>query len=364
MKRSTVLTFLAGLSLIQSTAHGALVDLPDPSSTSEGTSSQREVPIQSPVQQQEQGYASVLQIKAMSRVSGGATYRVTLKQSLSLINLEITQKSFRTKLNKVSLITDSGTTISVKNMSKGQILKASEVVASEKLNQSDRVKSILIQAESYDGAGNLDLKVVADRDVPIMSVAVIPATPVKKEEPKRSAPVAEQGIRAGALTMVWYQNRYQEGRIEAVFENEKAAVKINNEIVIFSLPQLFSRLNSAQGFTVGEAVMVYHRVKAGGTKISKLKINNIYRGSGAAYPIATVTVEDETVFVAVSSDVMFKATGCNKAGYCVGQRALYKSGYNFYVVKVVGHSDEYAAIESTAGNISSTSLVNLSKEKK
>lgn len=346
MKRSTVLMFLAGISLMHSSAY-AVTDLPDPTGAVVAAASTISA---------EQGFVGIAQVKSMSRVAGGTTYRVNLKESQSLMSLQISSKAFRVKINQVSVVTDDGATVQVKAF-KGQLLSKGESMASEKLNQSDRVKTIVIQAEAYDGEASMDVKVVADRRAPVLSL----------DKDEVSATTSRVRLRANHEVLVLEDSVLKAGKVVAVFEGDKVGVKLTSgKTEVYQRSNVLARISSFEGLADGRPVIIgRYSYDQKGDAYVKSKILAVYETGAVA---AKFTSTASTNYIKNSS--VGVAEGCNSYGYCVGQYAVAQvSGFNPYrmhsvVVKIVGHNGRTILVERENGAIKAYDKAAITKEKR
>lgn len=138
-------------------------------------------------------FVSSIVIKGLSQKASGTLYVVDLKKALSLSRLDLQVSRSRIRLYSVTLVTDTSTRVSVKNFSETDVARGA-TVSSETLNQSDRVASIEILAESAEAAADLSLLVVADREKAELKLreAKAPKAPEAPEVPveKPQAPKA------------------------------------------------------------------------------------------------------------------------------------------------------------------------------
>ncbi|WII71254.1 beta-sandwich domain-containing protein [Bdellovibrio sp. 22V] len=227
---------LAATTLLQNPAYADIMDLPNPGDFGDGEVTPSPVPPAPGPEQQQTQFVGSVSISAMSRKSGGTLYIIDLKQALSLQRLDIRVTKNRLKILQTALITDAGQKVSVRQLTNTDVLNTGSVFSSESLNQSDRVARIELVAESYGGEADILVTVVADREVPKLTLreqqVVTPTKPEVPTQPQRPTPPAPPGpsrppvynpredsvIRSGDV--VYYQNSV--GTVRGVYSNGQA----------------------------------------------------------------------------------------------------------------------------------------------
>jgi hypothetical protein len=215
--RRLVLSLLAVSTLATSQGHADILDLPDPgnpdSSYLPPTPLPSEVPpvkkpesppakkpevpvikkpdvpaVQPPTQAVENEKIGKLEIKGLSRKTGGSVYTIQLQKALSLKSLDLEVKASPIKLIAVTLITDDGQKVQAADFSKNTILEIGAKISTA-LNQSDRVKAIQLKVESMGGNANVLVSTIGDRETPKLKLKVeAPPTPPTPPAPSFSTP--------------------------------------------------------------------------------------------------------------------------------------------------------------------------------
>lgn len=142
-------------------------------------------------------FVSSFEIKSISQKANGTFYVLDLKKPLSLSRIDLKVAKGRVRLYAVMLVTDNNARVTIKNLSDTDVARGA-TVSSETLNQSDRVSSIEILAESAEAMADISVLVVADREKAELNLReakppkapAAPAAPAAPETPK--APAAPQ----------------------------------------------------------------------------------------------------------------------------------------------------------------------------
>lgn len=173
MKRQYVATVLACLTMMQTTAHADILDLPNPNepeaevvvrppapppipnpSRGQVTNSDR------PSNQGQRITQDSTRINGVSRKSGGETYSVDLSTTTPLSRLEMSLLSSRVKISSVTVITDSSRRYQIRDLS-GETLQSGKITISANLNISEKVSSLEIQAESFGSEGDIRITAIS-----------------------------------------------------------------------------------------------------------------------------------------------------------------------------------------------------------
>ncbi|WII71253.1 beta-sandwich domain-containing protein [Bdellovibrio sp. 22V] len=238
MKRS-ITTFVAALTMIQSSAYADIVDLPNPfdggDSAPEVPRVETPTPPAAPVQTQ---YIGSVTVAGMSRKSGGTVYRINLNKAQSLSRLDVRVTKNQLKVLQTTLLTDNGQRVSVRQLSSTNVLATGSLNSSEVLNQSDRVVAIEILAESFGGEAEIIVTAVADREVPKLTLV-----------PQEKKPVTPPAPPASSETRVENYNRnLREGDEVMVMDREYAKAVVvgfdnnGNHILRFTTGELRGRV--------------------------------------------------------------------------------------------------------------------------
>ncbi|WP_374078524.1 beta-sandwich domain-containing protein [Bdellovibrio bacteriovorus] len=333
MKRRLIASVLAALSFAQNSAYADLTDLPNPGDFQGATEQLPTVPStntsgeQRPEVQQTQ-FAGSVAINAMSRKSGGTLYKVELKQALSLVRLDVRVIKNQLKILQTTLVTDGGQKVDVRQLKNTGVIGTDSVTSSENLNQSDRVVSIEILAESFGGEADIMVTAVADREVPKMTVKVdrpvAPPAPVTPQRPRPYNPPAppppvyqeSKQIRVG--DRVIYSDSYF-GKVLEIFQAGKARVALDG----YSTPQLVEisslgkSVNCDSGFCVGDSVLYSENTGVVKEIFANGKARVALNGYSSVYVLSTKELAKETQCI---------------GNVCVGDRIQY-AGANPGVVK-------------------------------
>ncbi|MEK2644618.1 beta-sandwich domain-containing protein [Bdellovibrio sp. BCCA] len=239
MKRRLIASVLAALSFAQNSAYADLTDLP----SFDGVTEQLPpIPSQPTATSQNTGtvqtqFAGSVALSGMSRKSGGTLYKVELKQALSLIRLDVRVTVNQLKILQTTLVTDAGQRIDVRQLKNTSVLATDSLTSFENLNQSDRIASIELLAESFGGEADIMLTAVGDREVPKMTVTVDrPATTipsansdgdnqsvsVRPTPPPPPVPARPRDTVIRTGDRVYYSNSV--GEVRSIFSNGKAVV--------------------------------------------------------------------------------------------------------------------------------------------
>ncbi|KYG62643.1 hypothetical protein AZI87_15230 [Bdellovibrio bacteriovorus] len=178
--------------------------------------------------------AGSVSINAISRKSNGTLYTVDLKQALSLVRIDLRVTAQKLKLHRVTLVTDTGARVNARQLENSAVLEAGNVVSSENLNQSDRISSIEVVAESYGAEASILLTAIADRDVPVLRLRTI-TTPVQPTRPTPPAPPVPSTppvhgnvpLRSGmdVLSGPMNDGKYYAGTVVEVYNNSQVLVR-------------------------------------------------------------------------------------------------------------------------------------------
>lgn len=111
-----------------------------------------------------------VEIQSVTRSSGGAWYRVSLRRALRLERVEVTVLSQRLKLHEAILHTADGQRISVREFQNVNVLGAGSRAVSEILNTRSGIVAIDLRAESYGGFADISVSALSSEDRPQLVV--------------------------------------------------------------------------------------------------------------------------------------------------------------------------------------------------
>lgn len=111
-----------------------------------------------------------VEIQSVTRSSGGAWYRVSLRRALRLERVEVTVLSQRLKLHESILHTADGQRISVREFQNVNVLGAGSRAVSEILNTRSGIVAIDLRAESYGGFADISVSALSSEDRPQLVV--------------------------------------------------------------------------------------------------------------------------------------------------------------------------------------------------
>ncbi|KYG64492.1 hypothetical protein AZI85_03500 [Bdellovibrio bacteriovorus] len=187
--------------------------------------------------------AGSVSINSISRKSNGTLYTVDLKQALSLVRIDLRVTAQKLKLHRVTLVTDTGARVNTRQLENSDVLEAGNVLSSETLNQSDRVVSIEVVAESYGAEANILLTAIADREVPVMKLRTVtapvqptrptPPAPPTPQRPDSTRPPVYQDTRLNrgddVISGPFSDGKYYFGKVVEIFNNGQILVRDNDD---------------------------------------------------------------------------------------------------------------------------------------
>lgn len=114
-------------------------------------------------------YQGSAQINSITRRGGGAWYRLSLQQPLSITNLELRVLRGNVRLHDASLVTDYGQRLPLYDLSNTVVLGTNAIVGSY-INRNDRIIAIDIRAESYGSFADVLVTVISREGYPSLIV--------------------------------------------------------------------------------------------------------------------------------------------------------------------------------------------------
>lgn len=230
MKRQLMAGLLTLASLAHNSAYADMLDLPDPGAPAEVTPT---APVttapaaSATVTTPQTQFVGSLALRELSRKSGGTTYKVDLKSALSLVRLDLRITQHQLKLLSVQLVNESGQKVNVRQLTGTGVLATNTLISSESLNQSERIASIEITAESFGGEADALLTVIADKEVPKLTLreekkeeTQSAPQPTRPTPPTAPAPINESTVIRVGDTVLYASSSV--GRVSAIFANGKA----------------------------------------------------------------------------------------------------------------------------------------------
>lgn len=209
-------------------------------------------------------FVSSFEIKNISQKANGTFYVLDLKKPLSLSRIDLKVAKSRVRLYAVMLVTDNNARVTVKNLSDTDVARGA-TVSSETLNQSDRVSSIEILAESAEAMADISVLVVADREKAELNLReakppkapVAPVAPAVPETPK--APAAPQAPAVPKAPVVETPKAKNPKAQPPIVEAPKAEKPKTEKPKIEKAPSSDRKVTNANRLSKGTLVIVVER---------------------------------------------------------------------------------------------------------
>lgn len=332
MERRLVATVLLALTMMQTSAYAEVIsDLPVPGESGEMTVTETVTTIQHsgpktpppPVAENvSRQYTGQVQVKELSRKKDGEIRKVTLREPITLQNLEIKILKSRLKVHEVTLLLAGGQRVDVRELRNSAVANTGTTLSSGNLNVSERVAAIEIRAESYGVESDLLLTAMSYAGALNMTAqgpALKSSTPAPLPAPGNHAEELAV-IRVGDKVHFDNGNDYV-GQVLEIFESGKARVKFEgySEPSIIDVKNLGRSVNCKNGLCVGDRVLFQNS-------------SNSYVG------VITMSFADgkhQVRFPGYSSPSYIRSASLKKSVKCAdeicsGDRVVYKSGSNHY----------------------------------
>lgn len=352
MKNSFILSFLASMTLLHSTAHGQIIsDLPNPADDQSTQASQATQSAQ--VSQQTQAvqasgtnaavnliarYFGVSTVSEISRKSDGTVYHLDLAQPLPLLSVEIKVLKGRVKLHEMQLITSKGEHVAVRELKSTPVLDTGAVAQSENLNLNVPIAALEIRAESFQTEADIVITALSDVNKPslILKKEVRPTPP-----PAPPMPLPSPIISAGDRVIYVDGSSSYVGTVLEVFHSGDARVRFDgySSVSIINVSLLGKSMNcSYDAYSICRSDRVLYSSGSdnyvGSVKdvFSNGTAQIVFDGYSAASPIRIKELS--------------KTVNCSANGICVGNRVAFNDGSSSYtgLVKEVYRNDKVSVV--------------------
>ncbi|KYG64494.1 hypothetical protein AZI85_03510 [Bdellovibrio bacteriovorus] len=114
-------------------------------------------------------YEGSARIVNVTRRSGGEWVRVTLRQPLTLEQIEVHALAAGVRIHEAVLYTDRNDRIQIRQLTQTGTIYSGGAVISERLNLNDRVQVIDLRAESMGGSADIIVKAISNEAYPSLS---------------------------------------------------------------------------------------------------------------------------------------------------------------------------------------------------
>jgi len=114
-------------------------------------------------------YTGSAQISAITRQSGGRWYRISLRQPMTLSNIELRVLRANVRLHETSVVTDYGQRLPLFQMSNTPVLGQNAIVG-DYINRNERIVAIDIRAESFGAYADVLVNVTSREGYPSLIV--------------------------------------------------------------------------------------------------------------------------------------------------------------------------------------------------
>ncbi|UXR65189.1 beta-sandwich domain-containing protein [Bdellovibrio bacteriovorus] len=115
-----------------------------------------------------------VEIQGVTRSSGGAWYRVSLRKAIRLERVEVAVLAQRLKLHEAVLHTEDGQRIAVREFQNTNVINAGSRAVSEVLNVRSRIVAMDLRAESYGGYADISVSALSSESRPQLVVGSLP----------------------------------------------------------------------------------------------------------------------------------------------------------------------------------------------
>lgn len=115
-----------------------------------------------------------VEIRSVTRNSGGAWYRISLRKAVRLERVEVAVLAQRLKLHEAVLHTEDGQRISVREFQNTSVIGTGSRAVSEVLNIRSGIVAIDLRAESYGGYADISISALSSEDRPQLVVGNVP----------------------------------------------------------------------------------------------------------------------------------------------------------------------------------------------
>jgi hypothetical protein len=342
MKRSVLVLTALVLSLSHSVSRADFDDLPDPGGDAGNTTPTQPPAPGEPTPGQAQ-YAGSLNIGGISRRTGGTIYTIRLYKSLPLIRLDLRVTANKAKFHSVIMVTDNGERIEETSLRDTAVMEAGSLVSSEALDNTKKIASIELVAESFGAEADIMVTAVSNVEIPKLLLKVEPPKPAPSPsptpeptpvpgptpnptplpQPTPQVPGEVGNIKIGDTVLV---NSNAVGTVAQIFANGKVIVTgANGERIPTEITFIEKSTRCVDNFCVGQKVE-YNGGKA--------QIINLF-ASGWVY-LSTQNGRREIV------DLFFisEADNCDSRNeFCVGDTVLYQNR-NDAVITAIRSNDE------------------------